>query len=68
MASHLKVVGRSYFDHFWFAFKAAGLLLYAAFASLIHAFIPELFKFKAEQIVTRLYIQSHNRRAERSRR
>jgi hypothetical protein len=55
--NHLKDSEISYFEHFKFALYACGLLFYAAIASLIHAFIPGLFKGTPAYIVIKLYKQ-----------
>lgn len=45
----------TYLDHLKFAVYASFLLLIAAIASIIHAFIPALFKGTAAFIVIKLY-------------
>jgi hypothetical protein len=52
---HLKEAKKNYLQHFWFAFKAGFILIYAGMASLIHAFIPSLFPFVSLKIVKNLY-------------
>lgn len=54
---HLEESKCSYVEHFKFAIYASLLLLYAGIASLIHAFIPALFKGTAAFIVIKLYNQ-----------
>lgn len=52
---HLEESKVSYFEHLKFALYAGACLLYAGIASLIHAFLPNLFKGTAAFIVIKLY-------------
>jgi len=52
---HLLESSTTYFNHFKFAIYAALLLTYAGMASIIHAFIPALFKGTSAFIVIKLY-------------
>ena len=54
---HLRDSRCSYLEHFKFAMYAFMLLLWAAVASLIHAFVPALFKGTSAYIVIKLYKQ-----------
>jgi len=54
---HLTESKTTYFEHFKFAIYASLQLLYASFASLVHAFIPSLFKGSAALVVIKLYTQ-----------
>lgn len=54
---HLENSQCSYIEHLKFAIYASLLLVYAGIASLIHAFIPALFKGTAAFIVIKLYNQ-----------
>ncbi len=59
--SHPATVNESFFEHMVFAMKFAGLLFAAAFAALVHAFIPCLFEKTASRIIARLYERTQNR-------
>ena len=52
---HLEDSQCTYLEHFKFAIYAWFLLLLAAMASLIHAFIPAIFKGASAYIVIKLY-------------
>ena len=51
MSKHLKEVGLTYGEHFKFAFKAGVDLIWAGTASIIHAFLPEVFAYYPPKIV-----------------
>lgn len=58
--SHPAACGESYFKHARFALGASATLFGAAFAALIHALVPALFKTTASRTVIRLYpVMSH---------
>lgn len=59
---HLTESNKTYCEHFAFALKAGVLLLWAAIASIIHAFIPSLFAFTSQKIVMKLAKQSQRQR------
>ncbi|MGX9180281.1 DUF6356 family protein [Mesorhizobium sp. BHbdii] len=59
--SHPAKVGETYFSHMAFAAWFCSRLLMAAFAALIHAFLPFLFETTASRIVRELYERTHNR-------
>ncbi len=59
--SHPATVNESFFEHMMFAMKFAGLLFAAAFAALVHAFIPCLFEKTASRIIAQLYARTQNR-------
>ncbi len=61
---HPASVNESYLEHMVFAAKFSGTLFAAAFAALIHAFLPFLFDKTASTIVARLYDKTHKRGAE----
>lgn len=52
---HLSNSKTSYFEHQLFALKAGFKLIYAGFASLIHAIIPSFFPSTSAKIVNDLY-------------
>lgn len=52
--AHPATVGESYVQHMRFALRFAGLLFLAAFAALVHAFLPALFEKTASRIVIML--------------
>jgi len=58
---HPRSVDESYFGHLWFALSFAFALFAAAFAALVHAFLPFMFEKTASRIITRLYGRIHNR-------
>ena len=51
---HLNEAGKSYLEHFKFAFIAGIILLYAGITSIIHAIFPYFFKFTSLKIVKSL--------------
>lgn len=52
---HPETVGETYTQHMGTALSFAGPLFAAAFACLIHAFLPFLFKTTGSSIITRLH-------------
>ena len=52
---HPQSVGESYLEHQRVAFSFAGVLLFAGFACLLHAFIPGLCERSASKRIERLY-------------
>ena len=58
---HPQSVDESYFEHMWFALRFAALLICAAGAALIHAFIPAACEKTASKIIATLYARTHNR-------
>lgn len=52
---HLDESNCGYIEHFKFALYAAFLLFVGALASLIHAFIPGIFRGTSAYIVIKLY-------------
>ena len=58
---HPAKVNETFFEHMAFALRFAGLLFAAAFAALIHAFVPCLFEKTASRIIAQLYERTHNR-------
>lgn len=60
---HPAAVGESYFGHMAFAAWFSSRLFAAAFAALVHAFLPFLFETTASRIVRELYERTHNRGA-----
>ena len=61
---HLNEAGKSYFEHFKFAFIAGFILIYAGITSIIHALIPSLFPFTSQKIVKKLLDRSLNNEKE----
>ncbi|MES0033318.1 DUF6356 family protein [Mesorhizobium sp. M0040] len=59
--NHPAAVGESYFGHMAFAAWFSSRLFMAAFAALIHAFLPFLFETTASGIIRELYERTHNR-------
>jgi hypothetical protein len=59
--SHPAAVGESYFGHMAFAAWFSSRLFMAAFAALVHAFLPFLFDSTASGIIRELYERTHNR-------
>ena len=55
---HLTEAGKSYSEHFKFAFFAGFILIYAGITSIIHAIIPSFFPFTSQKIVKNLLNQS----------
>lgn len=60
---HPASVNETYFGHMAFAGWFASKLFMAAFAALIHAFLPFLFETTASSIIRELYERTHNRRS-----
>lgn len=58
---HPRKVDETYFEHFLFAMKFAGLLLLAGGAALVHALIPALFEKTAGNIIIALNAKIVNR-------
>jgi len=58
---HPASVGETYFGHMAFAAWFSSRLFMAAFAALIHAFLPFMFKTTASRIIRELYERTHNR-------
>jgi len=48
---HLKEAGKSYWEHFKFAFIARFILIYAGITSIVHAIFPCFFQFTSLKIV-----------------
>ena len=51
---HLNEAGKSYLEHFKFAFIAGFILIYAGVTSIIHAIFPCFFQFTSLKIVKSL--------------
>ena len=51
---HLNESGKTYTEHFIFAFVAGWLLIYAGITSIIHSIVPSLFPFTSQKIVQKL--------------
>jgi hypothetical protein len=58
---HPASVGETYFGHMAFAAWFSSRLFMAAFAAVIHAFLPFLFETTASRIIRELYERTHNR-------
>lgn len=58
---HPASVDETYLEHTAFALKFSGQLFLAAFAALLHAFVPAACEKTASRIVARLYAKTHNR-------
>lgn len=58
---HPAKVEESYGEHAVFAFGFSMKLFGAAFAALVHAFVPALFEKTASKIIKTLYERTHNR-------
>ena len=58
---HPATVDETYFEHMKFAFRFSGSLFVAAFAALLHAFVPCLCEKTASRKVAQLYARTHNR-------
>jgi hypothetical protein len=58
---HPASVDETYLGHMAFAGWFAAKLFTAAFAALIHAFLPFLFETTASRIIRELYERTHNR-------
>lgn len=59
---HPASVDETYFGHMAFAAWFSSRLFMAAFAALVHAFLPFLFETTASRIIRELYERTHNRR------
>ncbi len=59
---HPNSVDETYLEHARFAGGFSLKLFGAAFAALIHAFVPCLFEKTASTIIAGLYQRTHNRR------
>lgn len=59
---HPASVDESYFSHMAFAAWFSSRLFLAAFAALVHAFLPFVFETTASRIIRELYERTHNRR------
>ncbi len=59
---HPAAVDETYFGHMAFAAWFSSRLFMAAFAALVHAFLPFLFETTASRIIRELYERTHNRR------
>ncbi|GHA40866.1 hypothetical protein GCM10008927_01370 [Amylibacter ulvae] len=60
---HPQSVDESYLEHFMFALGFSMKLFGAAFAALIHAFVPVACEKTASKTVATLYAKTHNRGA-----
>lgn len=58
---HPKSVDETYFQHFRFAMRFSFSLFYAAFAALLHAFIPLACEKTASTKIAELYERTHSR-------
>ncbi|MBU2982381.1 hypothetical protein KO498_11235 [Lentibacter algarum] len=58
---HPKAVDESFFEHMLFALRFSFWLFVAAFAALLHAFVPAACEKTASTIIARLYERTHNR-------
>lgn len=58
---HPRSVDESYFEHMGFALWFSGKLFTAAFAALVHAFLPSCCEKTASTITAELYERTHNR-------
>ena len=58
---HPASVEESYFGHMAFASWFASRLFLAAWAALVHAFLPFLFETTASRIVRELFERTHGR-------
>jgi hypothetical protein len=59
--AHPATVDESFFEHMLFALRFAASLFAAAFAALVHAFVPCLFEKTASRIIAQLYARTQNR-------
>ena len=59
--AHPASVDETYFEHMAFAGRFAFRLFLAAFAALVHAFLPFLFEKTASTVVRELHERAHNR-------
>jgi len=60
---HPASVDETFGEHFLFALKFSGALFLAAFAALLHAFVPAACEKTASKKVAALYARTHNRGA-----
>jgi len=58
---HPKSVDETYLEHARFAGTFSLKLFGAAFAALIHAFIPAMFEKTASRMIAEMYAKTHNR-------
>jgi len=58
---HPESVDETFVEHFMFALGFSLALFKAAFAALIHAFVPCACEKTASTIIARLYAKTHNR-------
>lgn len=58
---HPESVDETFLQHFAFAMKFSGTLFFAAFAALVHAFIPALCERTASCKINELHNRMHNR-------
>ena len=61
--NHPASVDETFGQHFLFALTFSGTLFFAAFAALLHAFVPAACEKTASRIVAGLYARTHNRGA-----
>lgn len=59
--AHPATVDETFLQHMAFALRFAFKLFVAAFAALVHAFIPCLFEKTASRMIAELYARTHNR-------
>jgi hypothetical protein len=59
--AHPATVDETFLEHMGFALRFSVRLFAAAFAALVHAFIPCLFEKTASRIITELYHRTQNR-------
>ena len=59
--THPRSVDESYLQHAAFAGRFSLQLFAAAFAALVHAFIPCLFEKTASRMIADMYARTHNR-------
>lgn len=59
--AHPASVNETYFEHMRFALRFSASLFGAAFAALIHAFLPAFFEKTASNIIKRLHTRLTNR-------
>jgi hypothetical protein len=59
--AHPATVNESFVQHFFFALRFSALLFAAAFAALVHAFVPCLFEKTASRILLGLTDRIRNR-------
>ena len=59
--THPASVDETYLEHAAFAGRFSLALFGAAFAALVHAFLPFAFEKTASRTVARLYARTHNR-------